>query len=69
MFIGHFALGYAAKRWAPRLSLAVLFGAAVFADVLWPVLVALGIEHVRIVPGIPHSRRSSSSATHTHIHF
>jgi hypothetical protein len=51
MFIGHFALGYAAKRWAPRLSLAVLFAAAVFADLVWPVLVALGIERVRIVPG------------------
>ncbi len=51
MFIGHFALGYAAKRWAPRLSLAVLFAAAVFADLVWPVLVAVGIEHVRIVPG------------------
>ena len=55
MFIGHFALGYAAKRWAPRLSLAVLFAAAIFADLLWPVLVALGIEHVRIVPGITAS--------------
>jgi hypothetical protein len=52
MFIGHFALGYAAKRWAPRLSLALLFAAALFADLLWPVLVALGIEQVRIVPGI-----------------
>ena len=55
MFIGHFALGYAAKRWAPRLSLAVLFAAAVFADLLWPVLVALGIEQVRIAPGITAS--------------
>ena len=52
MFIGHFALGYAAKRWVPRLSLAALFAAAAFADLLWPVLVALGIEHVRIAPGI-----------------
>jgi hypothetical protein len=52
MFVGHFALGYAAKRWVPRLSLAVLFAAALFADLLWPVLVGLGIEHVRIVPGI-----------------
>ena len=52
MFIGHFALGYAAKQWAPRLSLALLFAAAIFADLLWPVLVALGVEHVRIVPGI-----------------
>jgi hypothetical protein len=55
MFIGHFALGYAAKRWAPRLSLAALFAAALFADLLWPVLVAVGIEHVRIVPGITAS--------------
>jgi hypothetical protein len=55
MFIGHFALGYAAKRWAPRLSLAVLFAAAVFADLLWPVLVALGIEQVRISPGFTAS--------------
>jgi len=55
MFIGHFALGYAAKRWAPSLSLAALFAAALFADLLWPVLVALGIERVRIAPGITAS--------------
>ena len=55
MFIGHFALGYAAKRWVPVLSLPVLFAAALFADLLWPVLVALGIEQVRIVPGITAS--------------
>jgi membrane-bound metal-dependent hydrolase YbcI (DUF457 family) len=55
MFIGHFALAYAAKRWAPRVSLAVLFAAAQFADLLWPVLVAAGIEQVRIVPGITAS--------------
>ena len=51
MFVGHFALGYAAKRAAPRLSLAVLIAAAQLADLLWPALVALGIEHVRIDPG------------------
>ena len=55
MFIGHFALGYAAKRWAPDLSLGVLFAAPVFADLLWPLLVALGVEHVRIAPGITAS--------------
>jgi membrane-bound metal-dependent hydrolase YbcI (DUF457 family) len=51
MFIGHFGLSFAAKRATPRVSLAVLFTAAAFADVLWPVLVALGYEHVRIDPG------------------
>jgi LexA-binding, inner membrane-associated putative hydrolase len=51
MFIGHFALGFAAKRVAPRLSLATLFAAAQLADVIWPVLVLLGFEQVRIAPG------------------
>ena len=52
MFIGHLALGFAAKRAVPRVSLATLFAAAIFADLLWPVLVAVGVEQVRIVPGI-----------------
>jgi hypothetical protein len=52
VFIGHFALGFAAKRAAPRLSLAVLFAAAQLADLVWPVLVLLGVEQVRIAPGI-----------------
>jgi membrane-bound metal-dependent hydrolase YbcI (DUF457 family) len=51
MFIGHFGLALAAKRAAPRVSLATLFGAAQFADLLWPLLVASGIEQVRIDPG------------------
>lgn len=51
MFIGHFAVGFAAKRAGPRAPLAALMFAALFADVLWPVLVAVGAEHVRISPG------------------
>ena len=52
MFIGHFALGFAAKRAVPRVSLATLFAAAIFADLLWPLLLATGLEQVRVVPGI-----------------
>ncbi len=51
MFIGHFGVAFAGKKIAPRAPLAALFMAALFADVLWPVLVAAGIEQVRIVPG------------------
>jgi hypothetical protein len=51
MFLGHYALGLAAKRVTPGLSLGVLFLAAQFADILWPFLLALGLEHVRIDPG------------------
>jgi hypothetical protein len=52
MFVGHFALGFAAKRAAPKLSLALLFAACQLADIMWPVLVAAGVETVRITPGI-----------------
>jgi membrane-bound metal-dependent hydrolase YbcI (DUF457 family) len=51
MFIGHFALGFAAKRAAPRISLGTLFAASQLPDLVWPVLVGLGIEQVRIAPG------------------
>ena len=51
MFIGHFAVGFAAKRVAPRLSLAALFAAVALADIIWPCLVGLGVEQVRIDPG------------------
>ncbi len=51
MFVGHFAVGFAAKRVAPRTSLAALIAAAAFVDILWPIFVLLGIEKVRIDPG------------------
>jgi hypothetical protein len=51
MFIGHFAVGFAAKRWAPRVPLALLVLAPLLADVLWPIFLLAGIEHAHIVPG------------------
>jgi hypothetical protein len=51
MFIGHFAVGFAAKRVAPRTSLTTLLTASLFLDVLWPLFLWLGLERVRIDPG------------------
>ena len=51
MFIGHFGLGFGAKRLAPAVSLGTLFLAVQWADLLWPTLVLLGIERVAIAPG------------------
>jgi len=51
MFIGHFALGFGAKKLAPEVSLGTLFLACQFADLLWPSLVLLGVEAVEIQPG------------------
>ena len=50
MFIGHFAVAYAAKRLAPRSSLGTLFFAAQFLDLLWPLLVLAGIERLSLAP-------------------
>ena len=51
MFIGHFAVGFALKRAAPRTSLGVFVAAAQFLDLLWPIFLLLGWEHVSIAPG------------------
>lgn len=52
MFIGHFGVGFGAKKYAPVISLGYLFIAAQFLDLIWPTLLLLNIEHVVISPGI-----------------
>jgi hypothetical protein len=52
MFLGHYGIAFAAKRHAPRASLGALTFAAQFLDELWPILLLLGVEQVRIVPGL-----------------
>lgn len=51
MFIGHFGVGLALKRAAPAVSLGTLFLAAQFIDLLWPLLLLMGVERVEIAPG------------------
>lgn len=52
MFLGHYGVAFAAKRIAPRTSLGWLVFAGEFLDELWPILLLLGVEQVRIVPGL-----------------
>ena len=52
MFLGHYALGFGAKKLTPYTSLGTLLLAAEFVDLLWPSFLMLGIETVRIAPGI-----------------
>lgn len=51
MFIGHYAVAFASKRFAPRTSLGTLIAAASLLDLLWPIFILLGWEQVRIQPG------------------
>jgi membrane-bound metal-dependent hydrolase YbcI (DUF457 family) len=51
MFIGHFAVGLAAKKIAPKTNLATNFLAVQLLDLLWPPLLLLEVERVEIEPG------------------
>lgn len=51
MFLGHFAVGFAAKRVAPRTSLGLLVGASLLLDLIWPLLLLAGVERARVDPG------------------
>ena len=48
MFIGHDAVGFASKRFAPRVGLGWLIAAPLLLDLLWPIFLLTGIEHVAI---------------------
>jgi hypothetical protein len=52
MFLGHYGIAFAAKRAAPRTSLGTLAFAAQFLDELWPILLLLGVERLRVAPGL-----------------
>ena len=67
MFIGHYGLALAAKRAAPRVSLGTSIAAAQLVDLIWPVLLLVGLEHVSIVPNAnPFLRLSFDSYPWTH---
>jgi hypothetical protein len=51
MFIGHFAVAFAAKKATPKTSLGTLLLAAQLPDLLWPVFLLIGFEHAAILPG------------------
>jgi hypothetical protein len=52
MLLGHIAVGLAGRRLTPGVSLGAWMLAVMFVDLLWPIFLLTGIEHVRIAPGI-----------------
>lgn len=51
MFIGHYALGLGSRKISNFPSLAILFVAVQFLDLIWPIFVLLGIETFSIEVG------------------
>ncbi len=52
MFVGHYGASFAAKAVKKSIPLWILFLAVQLLDVFWSIFVLLGVEKVRIVPGI-----------------
>jgi len=55
MFVGHYAVSLALKKFEKRASLGVLFLAVQFVDILFMPFVLLGIERMNIVPDFTQS--------------
>src|SRR5712691_9531853 len=55
MFVGHYGVSFAAKRGDRTIPLWAGFVAVQLLDVFWSLFVFVGIEKVRIVPGITAS--------------
>jgi len=51
MFVGHLAVALAAKRAVPKAPLGWLMAAATALDLVWPLFLLAGIEHVRMRAG------------------
>ena len=51
MFVGHLAVALGAKKVEPRVPLGASVAAAFGLDLLWPILLLLGLETVRVNPG------------------
>jgi hypothetical protein len=52
MFIGHYSVSFALNSRRDKIPLWILFIAVQLVDILWATFILLGIEHVRIIPGI-----------------
>ena len=55
MFVGHYGPAFAAKAVAKPIPLWLLFVAVQFMDIVWSILVLLGVEKLRIVQGFTAS--------------
>ena len=51
MFVGHLAVALGAKKVDPGVPLGAAVAAAFGLDLIWPVLLLLGLETVRVNPG------------------
>jgi hypothetical protein len=66
VFVGHYAPALVAKAIEPRVPLGLLFLAVQLVDVAWATLVLVGVEHARLVPGLPSNPLDLYDMPYTH---
>jgi hypothetical protein len=52
VFLGHYGVGFGAKRFAVKVSLGTLILAAQLSDLVFPILLLAGAEHASVKPGL-----------------
>ncbi|MGB8310850.1 MAG: hypothetical protein WCE81_03175 [Halobacteriota archaeon] len=53
LFVGHFSVAYVLIRLFPSVPPLVLLIGVGFPDILWPILILIGVEHVAVNPNSP----------------
>ena len=66
MLVGHLAVALVAKRIEPKVSLGTWVLAALFADLLFFLLLMTGIEHIDVVPGAVANRAIGRDIVYSH---
>lgn len=66
VLVGHYAPALVAKAIEPRVPLGILFLAVQLVDVAWAVFVLVGVEHARLVPGLPSNPLDLYDMPYTH---
>ncbi len=64
MIIGHYGVGLGLKKFAPNISLSLLFLAVQLPDILWSILLLSGLEHLHITPEQPGFAFTDSIFSH-----
>ena len=66
MLVGHYAGAFVARGLEKRLPLAAAFVAVQFVDVWWDLFIMTGVEHARLVPGLPSNPLDLYFMPYTH---
>ena len=66
MFIGHYSASFVAKAIAPQVPLWLLLAAAQLVDIVWGILILVGVEHASLDPSLASNSLVLHDMPYTH---